>query len=317
MPASPYFDPSQLSATTTPDWTRLNNAPAQHSPIPQPQQTQQQSLQISPIGQNSWSSLVSPSLQTIVDDRTLLPTVLSPALPQPIGPPLSQQNSPKIDVVEASVPIVSPWASIGKALDDYPIAQEVPRIATLPPPPPAVVFEAPVVAKPAPVARVQKVEPVATLVLPTPVVVAATPAKSPTAAPWIKDDSRPASPVGPSLRQIQELESRQAELRKAAERQVAANNKAIAAVQAAQRAAAAEAESLPSSSTWAAGASASGSIAAPATPAPRTVARSATYDADSPPPPSAEFMKWCRDALKGLNVPNCQSFHLPTTSEAY
>ncbi|ORY80770.1 hypothetical protein BCR35DRAFT_90973 [Leucosporidium creatinivorum] len=33
------------------------------------------------------------------------------------------------------------------------------------------------------------------------------------------------------------------------------------------------------------------------------------YDAENPPPPSEEFMKWCKDALKGLTVPS--EFLLP------
>lgn len=37
-----------------------------------------------------------------------------------------------------------------------------------------------------------------------------------------------------------------------------------------------------------------------------TLSRNAsyTYDTESPPPPSGEFMKWCREALKGLSVPS-------------
>lgn len=54
------------------------------------------------------------------------------------------------------------------------------------------------------------------------------------------------------MRQIQEIEARSAEIRKASERQAAARLQALAAVKDAQRAAAAEAEMLPSSSTWAA-----------------------------------------------------------------
>ncbi|KAM0792772.1 hypothetical protein ACM66B_002544 [Microbotryomycetes sp. NB124-2] len=36
---------------------------------------------------------------------------------------------------------------------------------------------------------------------------------------------------------------------------------------------------------------------------PSSTAASAQYDIENPPPPSAEFMKWCRDSLKGLTVP--------------
>ena len=47
-------------------------------------------------------------------------------------------------------------------------------------------------------------------------------------------------------------------------------------------------------------------VSVPSRPSSRTPS-APVYDADSPPPPSAEFMKWCRDALKGLTVPNSAS----------
>lgn len=242
--ASPFFDPSQLS-TATPDWNRLNAAPMQQSPTPQSLQPQQP-LQIAPIGQNSWSSLISPSLQTIVDDRTLLPVALAPLLPQPIGPPASQQSSPKAPVVETFVepaaPVVSPWTAVPAPVEIIEPVVEAPVVVET-------VVEVKVKAVPAPPAPAP-----APVVVVAPIAVAPVapaPVKAPATAPWTKDDSRPVSPVGPSLRQIQEAEARQSEIRKAAERQASARAQAIAAVQAAQRAAAAEAESLPSSSTWA------------------------------------------------------------------
>lgn len=44
-----------------------------------------------------------------------------------------------------------------------------------------------------------------------------------------------------------------------------------------------------------------------------TRANGQQYDAENPPPPSGEFLKWCKDALQGLTVPSSESsFVLPT-----
>ncbi|KAK4694510.1 hypothetical protein P7C70_g8719, partial [Phenoliferia sp. Uapishka_3] len=269
---------------------------------------------------------------------------------------------------------------------------------------------------PAPlVAPVIAPTPPAPVSAPTPVSRTHTPAPA-TPAPWVKDEDANEKP-SLSLRQIQEIEARQTEARKASEKQAASRAQALAAVQAAQRAAAAEADTLPSSSTWATmspsassqgkaqvkaapwiaakvpvaagktlkeiqeeeekrkkaaalaaaaanpsngqsgaqprGYAASAKTAAPGAPwvtipskpaatstgpaAPKPVipggpVRVAStiavptkpvvraqppapmirptptpaapiYDAETPPPPSSEFMKWTRDALKGLTVP--------------
>jgi hypothetical protein len=49
-------------------------------------------------------------------------------------------------------------------------------------------------------------------------------------------------------------------------------------------------------------------VAAPSQPAlVRSVSKpngAVKYDAENPPPPSTEFMKWCREALTGLSVPS-------------
>ncbi|KAK4702968.1 hypothetical protein P7C70_g3259, partial [Phenoliferia sp. Uapishka_3] len=59
LPASPFFDPNQLSSSSQPDWSRLNGLPLQMPQNPLAQQPQQHQQHIpQPIGHNSWSSML-------------------------------------------------------------------------------------------------------------------------------------------------------------------------------------------------------------------------------------------------------------------
>ena len=243
IPASPYFDPSQLSATTNSDW-RLPQQPQQQPPRAQQQVQQQQQqqapIQTASIGQNSWASLISSAVPAPLD---ALPT--SASIPSPIGPPAPSAMAQDLAQEPFAAPAALAWGSV-KPSEPVVAAVPVPVVAApLPTPEPT---PAPLHALIAKAPATKQVQSVAS----TPSSAATTPTKQPAVAPWTNDAESAPSPSGPSLRQIQEVEARQAEIRKAAERQASARTQALAAVQAAQRAAAAEAETLPSSSTWAA-----------------------------------------------------------------
>lgn len=252
----PYFDPNRQQQQSLPpaDWKQIIQ------PLLQPSSLS--SIPAISTGTSSWSALVNPPVAVLVEVSTL-PSVAN--IPAPIGPP-STHPSPVVPVEQVDVAApVSVWGSVAPVVEAEPEVVVVEKSvatapviasATRPAPAPA----APTTTSTTP-AKATKSKAASIVIDPPTSVITplTTPSKPPTtAAPWSKDDDStpPAvsatTPAGPSLRQIQEVEFRQSELRKANERQAAARTQALAAVQAAQRAAAAEAESLPSSSTWAA-----------------------------------------------------------------
>ncbi|GAA5912050.1 hypothetical protein JCM6882_002017 [Rhodosporidiobolus microsporus] len=287
LPASPFFDPSQLvggnAAMASPTaWIGQQ--------LPQQQQAQfaQQAQQLA--GQ-PWSGLAgataaigSPVVQ-LQQQAQGVPSAAA-GVPTPIGPPsavASTQQSP-IAQQQPAPAAHSPWDAIaGPAQQQQQAAPVVevketvvvaePKAPAAAPEDVAVVEEVKVEAAPAAAPKKEKKEKKAAPaaqpleVAPTvaeiaPVVVAPEPSVSPAsaakaaAAPWAKDEAAPAvatATPSPSLREIQEAEAREADKRKQAARIQAAQANIQAAQRAAALEAAAAAESLPPSASWAAG----------------------------------------------------------------
>lgn len=253
-----FFDPA-AAAGHQQDWRQ---AP--------PQQQQQLGQQHPQQQQQSWSSLLPSRLDNLVGAG-------SPAL-SPIGPPSAQQ-SPAVAFAQQPTPApVSPWGAVAPVVEQPTPAPSAPVVKEeqqqLPPPIAApkefAAIGKPVVekivkeqvkdkeAKPASSKKEIESTPAAAPVKEEPIVSAApspspSPAPKSSAAPWSAPvSSAPATPSGPFLREIQEVEAREADKRKAAARVQAAQ----ANIQAAQRIAAQEAaEQLPASVQWATGGS--------------------------------------------------------------
>lgn len=270
LPASPFFDPSQLAPGAG------SASPGSWLGQQLPQQQQQQHMQ-QPGGhqqQQPWASLTG-NAAAMASPLAQFAQAPGANVPSPIGRS-AQMQSPLAQPAQQQ----SPWDSVNQQQQaPVEVAKEAPRApepeAVAPiaaPPAPAQPQEAK--AAPAPV-EAPKQQPAAKAAspaaqakaAPAPAQQAASPSPSPSpapssaskagaSAPWAKEEKvaavAPAAP-SPSLREIQEAEARDAAKRKEAARIQAAQ----ANVQAAQRAAALEAqaaaETLPSSASWAAG----------------------------------------------------------------
>ncbi|GAA5974163.1 hypothetical protein JCM11641_003475 [Rhodosporidiobolus odoratus] len=282
LPASPFFDPSQLlpgAAASPTAWIGQQ--------LPHQQQQQALLQQAQQLGQQPWAALAAaaaaaaaPSVPAggspaVQHQQNLPASVLTPIGSRSVAP--STQQSPTQPQQAASQ---SPWdaakpAAPAQPETPAPAVVEVKQTVVAPEPPTpsapvaAVVVEEVKVEAPAPAPAKEKGKRTkVSAAQPTPVVVekapspvaepapAPIPAKSPpAAAPWAKEEvvavAVPAA--SPSLREIQEAETRESDKRKQAARIQAAQ----ANIQAAQRAAALEAqtasEALPLAASWAAG----------------------------------------------------------------
>ncbi|GAA6029947.1 hypothetical protein JCM8097_009183 [Rhodosporidiobolus ruineniae] len=287
LPASPFFDPSQLapgSAAASPTAWLGQQLPQAHL---QAQLAAQQQLG----GQQPWNGLAGGAIGSPAVQFQQAPAAPA-AIPTPIGPPSTVASTQQSPVAQPAGH--SPWDGLQPAKVPVPAQEQLQQQQPAPvvevketvvvaepvaPAAPAVVAVVEEVKVEAPAAPVKEkatkkaakqvataAEPVSAPVeekIASPVVSAAESASpaasSPSAskvaaAPWAKDESPVATPSAQlSLREIQEAEAREADKRKQAARIQAAQ----ANIQAAQRAAALEAqaaaESLPSSASWAAG----------------------------------------------------------------
>ncbi|GAA5826252.1 hypothetical protein JCM11251_007225 [Rhodosporidiobolus azoricus] len=283
LPASPFFDPSQLvtggAGVASPTaWIGQQ--------LPQQQQAQfaQQTQQLGqPWG--ATAAIGSPAVQL----QQHAPGAQS--VPTPIGPPASTQQSPVAQQQQQQqqqqqhpTTVQSPWDAVATPQQPAAVSAPVvevketvivaePDVPAAAPQVVAVVEEVKVEAAPAQPPKKEKkekkaaatvpVEPSpasvetapAPAAVPEPSVSPASAAKA-AAAPWAKEEVAPAVSIAtpsPSLREIQEAEAREADKRKQAARIQAAQANIQAAQRAAALEAAAAAESLPPSASWAAG----------------------------------------------------------------
>ncbi|BGP29291.1 kinesin-like protein [Rhodotorula toruloides] len=262
LPATPFFDPSNLAAASPTAWIG-QQLPQQH--------TQQ--------AQHPWASLTGANAPTDAIGSPFAQFAQSPAaapsVPEPIGTPSAQASA-----TQPSAAQLSPWGDVQQQQPPAPVVEVKETVIVAEsetPAAPAIVavveeveVEVPVpkqtetearkikaAAKASsPVAAPQQVAPpVAPEAESSPSPAPSASSKAAAAAPWAKEDVVAAVPANPSpsLREIQEAEAREAAKRKEAARIHAAQ----ANIQAAQRAAALEAqaaaESLPPSASWAAG----------------------------------------------------------------
>jgi PERQ amino acid-rich with GYF domain-containing protein len=239
--------------------TPIDNQYQQQQPVaePAPQETVQQ--QTSPVKQPAAvvaptpaqpPAELEPEIETVPEETV---TPVQPATPasawgQAAKTP-SQPPSRKPSIVAPGAPVVSPkkvTTSLAREPSPAPIVEETPA----PAPAPARVASppAPKQDKPAPITLSNVID---KAISPSP---ATATAAGPKAAPWAQKDEK--EKAGPSLRQIQEAEAKQAETRRAA--------RAAAQLQAQQAAAYgnASSEDLPASMAWGLASSGSGKATA-------------------------------------------------------
>ena len=266
LPTPSYFDPRQLaqhgSPAQQPAWMGQQQQAPQHQQFQQSQPQQH-------AQQQPWSNIGSPAQPSQPQAN---PSPIGPPAPsQPqAAPPVQQRSEPKVEVTETVVVDSAPQAEpeVVAVVEEVSISQPEPVQEQVQPTPSAVKKS-----------KAKEAKAAAALAAAASSVLESTPSstsqpeqstpsspslespsissKGPASAPWAKDES--ISPVATgttpslSLREIQQIEAREADKRKAAARIQATQ----ASIQAAQRAAAAEAataaEQLPSSANWGAG----------------------------------------------------------------
>jgi len=265
LPTPSYFDPRQLAAqhgspAQQPAWM------GQQAPHFQQSQPQQH------VQQQPWSNIGSPAqqFQPQANPSPIGPPAPSQSQIAPPPPAQQQQSEPKVEVTETVLIDSTPQAEpeVVAVVEEVTISQPEPVQEQVQPSSSATKKS-----------KAKEAKAAAALAAAASSVLESTPcsssqpeqstpsspslespsisSKAPASAPWAKDES--ISPVATgttpslSLREIQQIEAREADKRKAAARIQAAQ----ASIQAAQRAAAAEAataaEQLPSSANWAAG----------------------------------------------------------------